>query len=92
MIYGWGTKTKVWQIFGNQHIVVVWKYMHIMFLPLTLSQKWYVVKGEEDAREITYDEVRSFVPTDTPALNLWQRFGLLFGIVAIGLYALISGK
>ena len=83
IIFCSGTKTKTWEVFGNQHIIVVWKYIHFMFCPLAISQKWYIVKGEGEPREINYDEVTSLVPTDTPALNLWQRFGILIPVFFI---------
>lgn len=91
MIFGWGNKSKAWKINDIHHLVVSWSYFHIFWCPFASNIKWHIIgdKRSEDAT-ISYEKVKEMFPTNTPKLNIWQRYGLLLVIGIIVLVSIVS--
>lgn len=92
IFYGWGKKSKEWDIGNGQHAVLVWNYFHIFWCPVAWGGKWYIVgdKRSED-REISQDEIRQYFPHGAPKPNVWQRFGLLIVASLLIFYGVVAG-
>lgn len=82
MLFGWGKKTKIWGIDENSHLLAVWNYFHIFWCPIAYNVQWHLIgdKRSED-QVISYEKVKELFPNETPELNLWQKYGLIFLIL-----------
>lgn len=88
--WGWGENAKHWEYTAHQVIVVTWNYFHIFFFPVAFNVQWHVMgENRSEDQKISYEKVRELVPTDTPALNVWHRYGLLIGLAVLFGYAYI---
>lgn len=89
--FGWGKKSKAWEIGDEMHLVVSWSYFDIFWCPIAFGVQWHLVgdKRSEDAT-ISYEKVKELFPTNTPSLNIWQKYGLLLVIGGFVLVSLIS--
>jgi hypothetical protein len=81
-IFGWGKKTRKWPMGDGKELVATWSYFSFNFLPgLAWSVRWYIVgDSRSEDREVTYDEVKSLFPQNTPSLSYLERYGLLWVI------------
>lgn len=88
---GWGKKSKKWTVGPNQQIVAVWSFFHILWCPMAIFTTWYLYQnGQNESMVMSYKQVKEIYPINTPKLNQWQRFGLIWTIVVISAISLIN--
>lgn len=74
LFFGWGTKSKTWNL-GNGYILLcVYNYFHIWYiLRLVTSKRWFIQGANRlEDREISYEQVREILPYDTPKINAYN--------------------
>ena len=93
MIFGWGKKSKIWKINDDSHLLAVWKYFHILWCPIGYNVQWHIVgdKRSED-QIVSYEKVKELFPNETPDLNWWQKYGLIYVIAGLIIISLFSNQ
>lgn len=74
MFWGWGTKTKSWDLGNGYKLVCVYKYFHLYFIiRFVTSKKWYL-QGENrsEDRQLTHEQVQELLPAGAPRINAYN--------------------
>jgi hypothetical protein len=93
MFYGWGRRSKDWQMHDGVHAVVTYSYVSLMFIfHLAYKQQWQLV-GRDRAMDtvVSREELAARYGTDAPQLGMWNRFGLLMAIAAFVCVVVVVG-
>ena len=84
LIFGWGSKQKSWALQDGLQLVATWSYFHILWCPIAHKVTWHIIgNNRSEDRIISKEQLRSIVPTGTPNIGIWNRFGLLISIVVV---------
>jgi len=73
LFWGYGTKTKYWDVGNGYFVVCVFRYAHFMFVIRSItSKKWYV-QGERrsEDRELTDAEIDQFYEEYDPKISAY---------------------
>ena len=92
IFFGWGKKSKEWELSDGTSLLCAWSYFHIFWLPVALRRKWYKVgKLRGDEERLTIEQVKALFGGKLPSIGIWNRFGLLFIVGALALQVLSNG-
>lgn len=92
LFFGWGSKHKSWSLEDGNHLMVTWSYFHLFFIPVAFNKEWHLLGNNRDEDKIiSYHQVKEMFPEETPKLNKFNEFGLLYVIGGFIFLNLISG-
>lgn len=94
MIYGWGRKTKDWNMPDGRVLVCSYSYFSLMFiLQLVWKRRWTLI-GRDRAMDTETDRAeleRIYGAGNVPDIGPFERFGaLIFGGAIVGLAAIVA--
>jgi len=88
MFWGWGTKSKQWDLGDGRILMLSWSYFSLLFCPVSSNTQWFILSDSRSQdRRIGYGEVQALIPENTPTMSLWSRFGLW---IVGGAYVIIA--
>jgi len=94
MIYGWGRKTKDWNMPDGRVLVCSYSYFSLMFiLQLVWKRRWTLI-GRDRAMDTETDRAeleRIYGAGNVPDIGPFERFGaVIFGGAIVGLAAIVA--
>lgn len=97
MIFGWGTKSKMWAVDNEKTLIVTWKYFSIFFLRLfNYNFTWHLQgNNRSEDRILTEEQVLHLMPKNSPELSIWDRYSgwiVLVGFLFFSLVTQIAGS
>lgn len=86
LFFGWGTKSKTWDIGNGQSVIVAWNYFHFFACPIITSRvTWHLVGDvRSEDRQITKEEAMRLAGGKELDIGAWSRYGLLYAIGYVG--------
>ena len=93
-IWGWGRKTLRRQVSPEQAVVLIYRYLHLMFLFTTTWGYRYAVATATDqgiaTRQISEAEARQLLGGGDLRPSLWKRFSIFVLLGAILLFVIVN--
>lgn len=77
LFFGWGTKTKKWNLGNGYQLLCVYKYFHIWFVIRFITEKrWYLLSNSRsEDREISAAQVAQLLPSGIPQVSAYGAVG-----------------
>ena len=95
-IWGWGRKTLRRQVSPEQAVVLIYRYLHLMFLFTTTWGYRYAVATATDqgvaTRQISDHEARQLLGGQDLRPSLWKRFSIFVLLGVILLFVLVNAS
>ncbi len=95
MIYGWGKRSKDWDMPDGRKLICTYSYVSLMFVfKFVWSRKWHLI-GRDRAMDVETNRSeleRTYGPGNVPDIGIFERFGMFITggvIVAAALVSLV---
>lgn len=74
MFFGWGTKSKRWDLGNGNTLLCIYKYFHLYFVLRFVTSKRWFIQGEmrSNDRELTYEQVKQLLPGGAPKVSAYS--------------------
>jgi len=74
MFWGWGTKSKRWDMDNGYMLICQYRYFHIWFILRFITKKRWFIQGDKrsEDREITFEQVKQLMPNGVPRINAYS--------------------
>lgn len=74
MFWGWGTKSKSWNMGNGYTLTCQYKYFHIWFVLRFITKKRWFIQGDKrsEDREVTYQQLKKLMPDGVPRINAYN--------------------
>lgn len=83
LFFGWGTKSKNWDIGNGQFVVMTWRYFHLFLMPIGYGVSYHVIgDSRSEDREVSRGEAESLCGRQL-SIGVWNRFGLLLSVAYV---------
>ena len=91
MIFGWGRRSRRWAMTEGWSVACVYRCFRLFFVfSWAYDMQWVLIDPQKQSRPVQRGEVEALYPDGgAPNLSAWDRFGLVVGIAAFVVLAML---
>jgi len=77
MLFGWGRRSKSWDLGNGYSLLCVYKYFHFYYIIRFITEKKWYLQGDRrsDDRYVTADQVRELLGGQLPQVSPYSASG-----------------
>lgn len=91
LIFGWGTRSKLWPLPDGRAILLTWKFYHIFqYITFSYGPEWFLLSGDQKKNWIGMDGAQKMLPGENIQIPFYYQYSGVIAVVGLLAYTIFG--